>query len=386
MSTLRPKRRRRPNNMSLDLRNAEWLHGDKTNENMTRCWIEKNIVSKPPFHEKSTQHIKFFQPLPGLTESGNFGIVDIVKTELSDGKKYALKKIPFGNFGSAENGFDEKKQFEEFRRLRRELKILQMAEHNNIVTWYTTFVGEKSVYVVMEYLNGGNLKQAAQKSGRFPVGVLECVLRETVSGLYYLKSTLTAPHRDIKPSNILVNLSGEIKICDFGMSKMNENQAKSAALKSVFIGATQIYITPELMDTDENEIDYFQSDVYVLGIILMELSYGFYPLPMIEENILKTRLKDYPPGEINETLDETNLIDFIKLMSCFNDLENPPAMVSDTEYFPTSFVRLVNLMIKIEVRHRPTYEEIVEMIYFKQIGDIKSIVSEWIHNINKPTQ
>ena len=124
----------------------------------------------------------------------------------------------------------------------------------------------------------------------------------------------------------------------------------------------------------------------VLGIILMELSYGFYPLPMIEENILKTRLKHYPPGEINETLGETNLIDFIKLMSCFNDLENPPAMVSDTEYFPTSFVRLVNLMIKIEVRHRPTYEEIVEMIYFKQIGDRKSIVSEWIHNINKPTQ
>merc|ERR1712071_625920 len=106
----------------------------------------------------------------------------------------------------------------------------------------------------------------------------------------------------------------------------------------------------------------------------------------MEENSLKTRLKNYPPGEINDTLGESNLIDFIKLMSCFNDLENPPAMISGTDYFPMSLVRLVNLMIKIEVRHRPTYEEIVEMNYFKQIGDRKSIVAEWIQKINKPTQ
>ncbi|KAF0991498.1 hypothetical protein HZS_974 [Henneguya salminicola] len=97
--------------------------------------------------------------------------------------------------------------------------------------------------------------------------------------------------KDIKPSNILLNSSGEVKICDFGVSgKLIDSMANT------FVG-TRSYMAPERLQGTKYSV---RSDIWSLGILLVELVTGRYPYPPISQETL-VKLLQKPPPTIDNT-------------------------------------------------------------------------------------
>lgn len=100
----------------------------------------------------------------------------------------------------------------------RELKVLHECNFAHIVGFYGAFYSEGEISICMEYMDAGSLDLILKKAGRIPEDILGTITTAVLKGLSYLRDKHAIMHRDVKPSNILVNSSGEIKICDFGVS------------------------------------------------------------------------------------------------------------------------------------------------------------------------
>lgn len=100
----------------------------------------------------------------------------------------------------------------------RELKILHECNFPHIVGFYGSFHSDGEISICMEYMDGGSLDLILKRAGRIPENILGKITSAVIKGLSYLRDKHAIIHRDVKPSNILVNSSGEIKICDFGVS------------------------------------------------------------------------------------------------------------------------------------------------------------------------
>lgn len=100
----------------------------------------------------------------------------------------------------------------------RELKVLDECHFSHIVGFYGAFYSDGEISICMEYMDGGSLDLILKRAGRIPEPILGKITSAVLKGLSYLRDKHAIMHRDVKPSNILVNSSGEIKICDFGVS------------------------------------------------------------------------------------------------------------------------------------------------------------------------
>lgn len=122
----------------------------------------------------------------------------------------------------------------------------------------------------MEYMDGGSLDLVLKQHGKIPEKYLRKITYAVLRGLSYLRENHQIIHRDVKPSNILVNSQGEIKICDFGVSgQLIDSMANS------FVG-TRSYMSPERLQGSQYSV---ASDLWSLGLSLVEMSLGIYPIP-----------------------------------------------------------------------------------------------------------
>jgi len=112
------------------------------------------------------------------------------------------------------------------------------------------------------------LDNISKTIGPIRVDVLGKIAEAVLGGLVYLYRDHRIMHRDIKPSNILVNSSGAIKLCDFGVSSELEN-----SIANTFVG-TGTYMAPERIQGSAYTV---QSDVWSFGLTLMELAIGKFP-------------------------------------------------------------------------------------------------------------
>lgn len=158
-----------------------------------------------------------------------------------------------------------------------ELDILHRAIAPQIVEFYGAFFVESCVYYCMEFMDMGSLdKLCAWRHCMLPEAVLARIAASTVKGLHFLKDQLQIIHRDVKPTNILLNNRGEIKLCDFGVSGQLE---KSLAKTNI---GCQSYMAPERIKGDARDVHNTYttaSDVWSLGLSLVEVTMGTYPYP-----------------------------------------------------------------------------------------------------------
>lgn len=158
----------------------------------------------------------------------------------------------------------------------RELKVLHECNSPYIVGFYGAFYNDGEISICMEHMDGGSLDlvQKRAKHGRIPENILGKVTVAVLKGLSYLRDKHQIMHRDVKPSNILVNSRGEIKMCDFGVSgQLIDSMANS------FVG-TRSYMSPERLQGTHYTV---QSDIWSMGLSLVEMAIGRYPIPPPEK-------------------------------------------------------------------------------------------------------
>lgn len=166
-----------------------------------------------------------------------------------------------------------------FAQIIMELDILHRCVSPFIIDFYGAFFQEGSVYICIEYMDGGSIDKIYGDG--VPEGVLKKLTLSTVMGLKYLKDEHNIIHRDVKPTNILVNTRGQFKICDFGVSG---NLVASIARTNI---GCQSYMAPERISgggmaqagATGGGTYSVQSDIWSLGLSIIECALGRYPYP-----------------------------------------------------------------------------------------------------------
>ena len=156
------------------------------------------------------------------------------------------------------------------RRFQREAKATSELSHPNIVSVYD--VGEDGgiQYIVMEYIDGSNLKTYIEKKFPFPLTKVISIMTQILSAVQ-LAHSRGIIHRDLKPQNILITKDGQSKIVDFGIAVALSDE--SVTQTNSMLGSVH-YISPEQA---RGSLPTPQSDIYALGIILYELLIGKVP-------------------------------------------------------------------------------------------------------------
>ncbi|XP_023017722.1 dual specificity mitogen-activated protein kinase kinase lic [Leptinotarsa decemlineata] len=168
---------------------------------------------------------------------------------------------------------------QEQKRLLMDLDIsMRSSDCPYTVQFYGALFREGDVWICMEVMDTSLDKFYAKvykHLRKIPENVLGKIALAVVSALHYLHSHLKVIHRDVKPSNILINRQGEIKMCDFGIS----GYLVDSVAKTIDAGCKP-YMAPERIDPQGNPSQYdIRSDVWSLGISLIELATGEFPYP-----------------------------------------------------------------------------------------------------------
>ncbi len=186
---------------------------------------------------------------------------------------------------------------------RREAEIIARMRHPNIVSVYDIEEIYRTIFIIMECLEGVSLKEMMKKVGPIPVERCVNILIQICNGLMCAHS-YDIVHRDIKPGNIFLLADDLVKLLDFGL-------ACASGTKDMNIAGTVYYASPEQIDG--KPVD-FRSDLYSLGIMSYEMVTG--RRPFYEDNLSDLMDKyckfDIPdPAEIIPDLDH-NVREFIK--------------------------------------------------------------------------
>ena len=168
------------------------------------------------------------------------------------------------------------------RRFQREALSASSLSHPNIVEIYDVGEDDGNYYIVMEYIDGKNLKQLLKKRGNLTVSEVVDIMLQITSAMSVAHDSLII-HRDLKPQNILIKEDGEIKITDFGIA-MALNATHLTQTNSA-MGSVH-YFPPEQASGKGATL---KSDVYSLGIMMFELLTG--ELPFKGDNAVEIALK-----------------------------------------------------------------------------------------------
>lgn len=162
------------------------------------------------------------------------------------------------------------------RQLFREMEILRRTDSPYVVHCHSIFEKPSGdIAFLMEYMDFGTLETLLRSHGTFSEAKLAHVAKQVLNGLNYLHSHKII-HRDIKPTNLLVNSKMEVKIADFGVSKI---MCRTLDACNSYVG-TCAYMSPERFDPETYGGNYngYASDIWSLGLTLMELYMGHFPL------------------------------------------------------------------------------------------------------------
>ena len=199
--------------------------------------------------------------------AGGMGVVYKARQTKLD-RFVALKLLPLSL--SADPTFAE--------RFHRETRFLAHLNHPHIVSVYDFGQAGGFCFLLMEYVDGVNLRQAMQ-AGRFTPSEAMALVPSLCSALQYAHDQGVL-HRDIKPENILLDAQGRVKLADFGIAKMMTGSDASRADITLTQSGSRLgtphYMAPEQIEKP-SQVDH-RADIYSLGVVCYELLTGELPL------------------------------------------------------------------------------------------------------------
>ncbi|KAI9009126.1 kinase-like domain-containing protein [Hyaloraphidium curvatum] len=227
------------------------------------------------------------------------------------------------------------------KQIMRELKILHDCSSPFIVGYFGSFLLDSDISIVMEYMDYGSLENMLSKVGALPEDIVARITYAVLSGLVYLYDTFRIIHRDVKPSNILLNSRGEVKIADFGVSGQLIN-----SMANTFVG-TSSYMSPERITGSKYAV---QSDVWSLGITMLEVAIGRHPFP-------------------GSTLSILELLQFVV---------NEPAPTLPPGQFTPEFEDFIAKCLQKDPEKRPTPAELLKHPWVQKVAGTQGNVSDWL--------
>ena len=259
---------------------------------------------------------------------GAFGSVYKIQDK-NDNKVYALKEIILNK----NENLDE---------IKNEAHLLQKIDNENVIKYINSFFYDDSFYLIMEFCSNLDLRSFINEHKKDNKLISETIIRKIISGLCHGIKAIhnnNMIHRDLKPENIFISDNYEIKIGDFGLSKIlnKTNYAKTKV-------GTYVYMAPEMYNSEKytNKVD-----IWALGCIIHELC------------------------TLDYCFSGNNLFELMKKISsgCHG--------IIDTKYYNDYLQNLIDLSLKKNYRERASIEDILAILEDRQLtkNEIKKTFS-----------
>ncbi|XP_038906627.1 CBL-interacting serine/threonine-protein kinase 1-like [Benincasa hispida] len=170
---------------------------------------------------------------------------------------------------------------------KREIHTLKLLRHPNIVRLHEVLASKSKIYMVLEYVNGGELFDTIASKGKLSEAQGRKIFQQLVDGVSYCHKK-GVYHRDLKLENILVDAKGNVKITDFGLSALPEHFRGDGLLHTTC--GSPNYVAPEILAN--RGYDGAASDIWSCGVILFVILTGSLPfddrnLSVLYHKILK---------------------------------------------------------------------------------------------------
>lgn len=300
-------------------------------------------------------------PVPdGLSSSGDLTFPDGETVNVAADELEEIKRLGRGTYGYVTENIYKPKNFsiaikhialqdqrEERTAMERDLEVNQKARD---CPYTVTFLGalfrNNEVLICMEVMEKSlydYYKEAHECKLGMPEPVLGAISFAVLSGLKFLKDSLSVIHRDVKPSNILVKKNQddqiEIKLCDFGIAG---NLINSLAKTNV---GCKPYMAPERIETQTQSRYGTKSDIWSLGISLIEMAEGRHPYHEANQQAFM----------------------LLKLI-----MDKPAPTLEQNEQFSSQLADFVNSMLQKTPDERATFDDLLRHDFLKEFraGDI----------------
>ena len=226
--------------------------------------IESRLRFEAPDVEELQRHFDVDQlQIVGMVGRGGMGAVyQAVQPRLS--RDVAIKVLPPEL--AATPGFDE--------RFQQEAKVLAKLDHPAIVDVFDFGQAGPYSYLMIEFVDGVNLRRLMADGGMQPSDALQ-IVPQICEALQFAHDHGIV-HRDIKPENVLIDSSGRVKITDFGLAKLARGEGRRNLTGTQQVMGTPHYMAPEQIERPR-EVDH-RADIYALGVVFYELLTGELPI------------------------------------------------------------------------------------------------------------
>ncbi|KAL7650026.1 MAPK protein hog1, variant 3 [Aspergillus niger] len=268
------------------------------------------------------------------------------------------------------------------KRTYREVKLLKHLRHENLIGLSDIFISPlEDVYLVTDLLGTdlNRLLTSKPLDGKF----VQYFTYQLLRGLKYIHSAGVI-HRDLKPSNILINENCDLKICDFGLARLQEPQMTGYV-------STRYYRAPEIMLTWQKYG--MQVDIWSAGCIVAEMLRGKPLFPgkdHINQFFLITDALGNPPDEVIERICTKTTLDLVKSLpkrqpapwaTLFPDSdENAIDLLGEMLIFdPDKRISAAKALEHpyLSVYHDPTDEPVAEQLFDWSFSEVAHSIDEW---------